>query len=79
MTERVRTSRGTWSALQRALLVVLFASLVPIASAAQTITFTSATATWSNAQDNVPGSQPGDPVIANGVPTSSIGRWSSPS
>lgn len=72
MTERVRTSRGTWSALQRALLVVLFASLVPIASAAQTITFTSATATWSNAQDNVPGSQPGDPVIANGVPTSSI-------
>ena len=27
---------------------------------------------WLNPQDNVPGSQPGDPVITNGVPTSSI-------
>ncbi len=36
------------------------------------ITFTSATASWRNAQDNVPGNQAGDPVITNGVPTSSI-------
>ena len=29
-------------------------------------------ALWHDATDNVPGSQPGDPVITNGVPTSSI-------
>ena len=42
------------------------------ASAQAQITFTSAAANWHDALDNVPGSQPGDPVITNGVPTSSI-------
>ena len=59
----------------RALFAVLFLALLvllPSASAAQVLTFNSAAAFWSDAQDNVPGSQPGDPVITNGVPTSSI-------
>jgi len=61
-------------ALARA-LGVLFALLflsLPSSSAAQQITFTSASASWRDAQDNVPGSQPGEPVITNGVPTSSV-------
>ena len=53
------------------LFMLLFVSLPNIA-AAQQITFTSASASWRNPQDNVPGSQAGDPVITNGVPTSSI-------
>ncbi|MGH0035492.1 MAG: OmpA family protein [Myxococcota bacterium] len=53
------------------LLLALLVSL-PSASAAQVITFNSAVASWRDAQDNVPGNQPGDPVITNGVPTSSI-------
>ena len=60
---------------QRALFAVLFLALLvllPSSSAAQVITFSSASASWRDAQDNVPGSQPGDAVITNGVPTSSI-------
>lgn len=45
----------------------------PSASAAE-ITYTSLTGSWRDPVDNVPGSQPGDPVITNGAPTSSI-RW----
>jgi hypothetical protein len=52
------------------LLLAIFALTLP--AAAQQITFSSASASWRDAQDNVPGSQPGDPVITNGVPTSSI-------
>ena len=65
--------KGVWT-LARA-LGVLFALLflsLPSSSAAQQITFTSASASWRDAQDNVPGSQPGEPVITNGVPTSSV-------
>lgn len=49
-------------------------ALLPTGSAlAQAqITFTSAYANWHSPTDNTPGSQPGDPVITNGVPTSSI-------
>jgi uncharacterized repeat protein (TIGR01451 family) len=54
-----------------ALFAMLFISL-PSPSAAQQITFTSASASWRDAQDNLPGSQSGDPVITNGVPTSSV-------
>ncbi|MEM9173913.1 MAG: OmpA family protein [Myxococcota bacterium] len=50
--------------------LVLFA--LPTTSAAQVVTFTSATASWRNPQDNMPGVQTGDPAITNGVPTSSI-------
>src|SRR5262245_32444820 len=41
------------------------------ASASQ-ITFVSVSGNWHDPIDNVPGSQPGQPVITNGVPTSSI-------
>ena len=60
---------------------VLLCALVPAlllpvltrsAAAQGQLTFTSAAANWHDALDNVPGSQPGDPVITNGVPTSSI-------
>ncbi len=49
-------------------------ALLPAAQAAAQaqITFTAAAAIWHDALDNVPGSQPGDPVITNGIPTSSI-------
>ncbi len=52
----------------------LAAALLPAgrAAAQDVITFTAAAANWHDAVDNVPGSQPGDPVITNGVPTSSI-------
>ena len=43
------------------------------ASAAE-ITYTSVTGIWHDPVDNLPGSQPGDPVITNGTPTSII-RW----
>ncbi len=45
----------------------------PSASAAE-ITYTSLSGSWHDAVDNLPGSQPGDPVITNGTPTSII-RW----
>ena len=48
-------------------------AVAPIGSAsAAEITFVSVTATWRDPVDNVPGVQPGDPVITNGSPTSSI-------
>ncbi|HLQ78843.1 MAG TPA: THxN family PEP-CTERM protein, partial [Terriglobia bacterium] len=57
---------------------VLIAALVlsvftETASAAQ-ITVVSVAGNWHDPTDNVPGSQPGEPVITNGVPTSSI-NW----
>ena len=36
------------------------------------ITYVSVVGTWRDPVDNVPGDQPGDPVISNGVPTSTI-------
>ncbi len=58
-----------------ALVAVLWSSLalVPagIASAAE-ITFVSVVGSWRDPVDSVPGSQPGDPVITNGDPISSI-------
>lgn len=53
--------------------VAALAVLVPAgrASAAE-ITFVSVVGTWRDPVDNLPGSQPGDPVITNGNPTSSI-------
>jgi len=54
-------------------LALALIALVPTGSAlAATITFVSVTGTWNSPTDNVPGSQPGDPVITNGTPTSSI-------
>jgi len=52
-------------------LVALF--LAGGASAAE-ITYSSVTGVWHDPVDNLPGSQPGDPVITNGSPTSII-RW----
>ncbi len=48
-------------------------ALVPAGNTlAAEITFQSAVGYWRDPVDNVPGSQPGDPVITNGDPTSSI-------
>ena len=53
--------------------ILASAALVPAGSAlAAEITFQSAVGFWRDAEDNVPGSQPGDPAITNGDPTSSI-------
>jgi uncharacterized repeat protein (TIGR01451 family) len=57
------------SALVHALLLPV---LTRSAAAQAQITFTSAAALWHDALDNLPGSQPGDPAITNGVPTSSV-------
>ncbi len=57
------------------LTILLFAAVcaVPTGSAsAAEITYASVTGTWHDPVDNLPGSQPGDPVITNGTPTSSI-------
>src|SRR5580765_9095320 len=56
------------SALVTTLLLLIFTAS---ASAAQ-ITFVSVAGNWHDPTDNVPGNQQGDPVITNGVPTSSI-------
>ncbi len=73
MTRTDRSTRSArWGPLGL-LLLTLALLLAPSPSAAQgVLTFTSAEAFWRNPQDNLPGSQPGDPVITNGVPTSTI-------
>ena len=54
-------------------LVLGSAALVPTGSVwAAEITFVSVVGSWRDPVDNVPGSQPGDPVITNGNPISSI-------
>ncbi len=53
--------------------VVALVLLAPVGSAsAATVTYVSVTGNWRDPVDNVPGPQPGDPVIVNGSPTSSI-------
>ena len=61
--------------LSRHALVSALAALVlsGTASAAE-ITYSSVSGVWHDPTDNLPGSQPGDPVITNGTPTSII-RW----
>ncbi len=56
-------------------LVSALVALAPTGTAAAAeITYTAVTGTWHDPVDNLPGSQPGDPVITNGTPTSII-RW----
>ncbi len=56
-----------------AISVLASAALVPTGSAlAADITFVSVDGSWRDPVDNVPGNQPGDPVITNGNPISSI-------
>src|SRR5688572_4640150 len=65
-----RTAFGAKAAL---LLISALVALVPAGSAsAAEITYSTVTGSWRDPVDNLPGSQPGDPVIANGNPTSSI-------
>lgn len=53
--------------------LALFATLIPTGTAlAAEITFVSVVGSWRDPVDSVPGSQPGDPVITNGDPISSI-------
>lgn len=54
---------------------VLAAGLAPVGSAqGAEITYVSITGSWRDPVDTLPGSQPGDPAITNGDPTSII-RW----
>ena len=57
-----------------ALAFALIALLPTGSASAATITFLSVDGVWHSPTDNVPGVQPGDPVITNGSPTSSI-NW----
>ena len=61
---------------RRLAVAALVAALLPLlptgsASAAE-ITYAQVTGSWRDPVDNLPGSQPGDPVILNGNPTSTI-------
>ncbi len=56
-----------------AVCVLALATLVPTGSAlAAEITFVSVVGSWRDPVDSMPGVQPGDPVITNGDPISSI-------
>ena len=61
--------RSGWLAIP--LFAAVCAALSGTASAAD-ITYSSVTGSWRDPVDNLPGSQPGDPVITNGNPTSII-------
>ena len=72
-THNVRARRSRSAALSRLLVAALLLGTADSASAAQLV-YTSIQGVWHDAMDNVPGVQPGDPVITNGNPTSII-RW----
>ncbi len=59
------------------ILLLVGVLLAGSASAAE-VTYSSVTGGWRDPVDNLPGSQPGDPVIVNGSPTSLI-NWGSTS
>ncbi len=66
----VRALAGRWLAV---CALVLAIALIPVGNVtAAEITYVSVTGTWRDPVDTLPGSQPGDPVITNGSPTSSI-------
>jgi len=67
------TARATNSWISILLLALIALSPTKNASAAE-ITYQSVTGIWHDPVDNLPGVQPGDPVITNGTPTSSI-NW----
>src|SRR5258706_957304 len=71
-----RFTSGSWiRILVPALLIVVLTGRAPGAqSPPAAITFVSISGIWHDPTDNLPGSQPGDPVITNGTPTSSI-NW----
>src|SRR5215470_15003552 len=64
----------TLNALISALAIPLLSGSVAAQTPPSQISFVSVTGYWHDPTDNVPGSQPGDPVITNGIPTSII-RW----
>ena len=69
--------RGWHGLLSRRIVLAAsaLAALVLTGSAsAAEITYTAVGGIWHDPVDNLPGSQPGDPVITNGTPTSII-RW----
>ncbi len=57
---------------RNASLSALVALLLAGSASAAEITYSSVTGSWRDPVDNLPGSQPGDPVILNGNPTSTI-------
>jgi uncharacterized repeat protein (TIGR01451 family) len=62
--------RSGWRAIP---LLAAVCALVPAGSAsAADITYSSVSGAWRDPVDNLPGSQPDDPSITNGSPTSSI-------
>ena len=75
MRHAVRTRAvGAKPGFVRLLLLLLLALVAAGSASAAQITYVSINGFWHDPMDNVPGSQPGDPVITNGVPTSII-RW----
>jgi hypothetical protein len=68
-----RIVRAAKTGLPRlALASALVALVLPGSALAAEITYAQVSGSWRDPVDNVPGSQPGDPVITNGNPTSSI-------
>ncbi len=64
-------ARGCQARIPLLLLLALVMGAASPAPAAQ-VSFVSISGIWHDPVDNLPGSQPGDPVITNGTPTSSI-------
>ena len=64
-------ARGSRLGFPLLLLLALVMGAASPAPAAQ-VSFVSISGIWHDPVDNLPGSQPGDPVITNGTPTSSI-------
>src|SRR6185436_13672295 len=72
-TNKFRKVSSWMRILVSALLVFALTGRVsPAQSPPAQITFVSIQGIWHDPIDNMPGSQPGDPVITNGTPTSSI-------
>ena len=70
-----RLARAARAGSLSLLVLPVLAALAPAGSAsAAVITYTSVSGIWHDPTDNLPGSQPGDPVITNGNPMSII-RW----
>ncbi|NCF14312.1 MAG: DUF11 domain-containing protein, partial [Gammaproteobacteria bacterium] len=70
----MQRARSSWpTSLLCALLLLTSAVFVPAGSAsAAEITFVSVAGFWRDPVDSLPGVQPGDPAITNGIPISSI-------
>ena len=73
-SQQRRSEQASESRITSVLLLSLALLLSAGSVSAAEISYVSVTGNWHDPTDNVAGSQPGEPVITNGVPTSIV-RW----